>query len=268
MYSAPALPGLTRQPRPVIDPAAGFLVTDILADNNARARTFGLESALRTRGFVAVKTGTSKDKRDNWCIGFSDRFTIGVWIGNASGEAMHDVSGVSGAAPIWQALVQHLHRGRPSLAPVAPAGVQRARVAYADAREPMRDEFFITGSEPSGRLTSRSRRDRQGISSPAEGSIFALDPDMPPAAQRVTFEGEPGRWVLDGKTVGHGPRLAWAPWPGRHELQLWAGDGRLLQSVKFEVRGAVVKPAAGSVAKLPAMLPATLAAAARASPPP
>ena len=45
-----------------------------------------------------VKTGTSKDMRDNWCVGYTDRFTVGVWVGNASGEAMHDVSGISGAA--------------------------------------------------------------------------------------------------------------------------------------------------------------------------
>ncbi len=53
-----------------------------------------------------MKTGTSKDMRDNWCIGFTDRYTVGVWVGNASGEPMHDVSGVSGAAPVWQALAR------------------------------------------------------------------------------------------------------------------------------------------------------------------
>ena len=84
----------------IADQAAVFIVTDILSDNSARARTFGLDSHLATRGFAAVKTGTSKDMRDNWCIGFTDRYTVGVWVGNASGEAMHDVSGISGAAPI------------------------------------------------------------------------------------------------------------------------------------------------------------------------
>ena len=43
-----------------------------------------------TRGFAAVKTGTSKDMRDNWCVGFTDRYTVGVWVGNASGEPMHE----------------------------------------------------------------------------------------------------------------------------------------------------------------------------------
>src|ERR1700733_5829075 len=100
--------GCTR-PRPA---APSFLVADILADNNARVRTFGMNSLLATRGFAAVKTGTSKDMRDNWCVGFTDRYTVGVWVGNADGEAMHSVSGVSGAAPVWQTLVRWLHEGR------------------------------------------------------------------------------------------------------------------------------------------------------------
>jgi penicillin-binding protein 1C len=83
----------SREGRRVADAASTFLVTDILADNNARAPTFGLTSPLATRGFAAVKTGTSKDMRDNWCIGYTDRYTIGVWAGNASGAPMHGVSG-------------------------------------------------------------------------------------------------------------------------------------------------------------------------------
>ena len=124
--------GAAARPVRVADPAAVFLVTDILADNNARARTFGLASALATRGFAAVKTGTSKDMRDNWCIGFTDRYTIGVWVGNASGEAMHSVSGVSGAAPVWQALASALHAGAVSRPPLAP---RRRRPAAGGLRQ-------------------------------------------------------------------------------------------------------------------------------------
>jgi penicillin-binding protein 1C len=239
-------------PRRVADAAAVFLVTDILADNNARARTFGLNSLLATRGFAAVKTGTSKDMRDNWCIGFTDRYTVGVWVGNASGEAMHGVSGISGAAPVWQALVRYLHEGRPSRPPTAPAGVSTERVRFEAQREPARDEWFISGTTSgSGRLQHREGLQpvgavallaaRYGIVSPRDGSIFALDPDMPPAAQRIAFEGEPGTWVLDGKRLGAAPRWSWAPWPGRHELTLLGRGGEVLQSVRFEVRGAGLK---------------------------
>lgn len=105
-------------------PAAAHLVTDILADNGARALSFGLHNALATRGFAAVKTGTSKDMRANWCIGYTDRYTVGVWVGNASGSPMHDVSGVAGAAPVWASLVAALHRERPSRPPLRPEGLR------------------------------------------------------------------------------------------------------------------------------------------------
>ena len=237
--------GVRDAPRRVADAAAVYLVTDILADNNARARTFGLASLLATRGFAAVKTGTSKDMRDNWCIGFTDRYTVGVWVGNASGAAMHGVSGVSGAAPVWQALVAQLHLGRPSQPPVAPAGVLRMRTEFDAEREPAREELFIAGTEQGVQRggTQIAGKQRFGITSPRDGSIFALDPDMPPAAQRIRFEGEPGVWMLDGRRLGTAPRWLWPPWPGRHTLALLGRDNRLLQSVRFEVRGAGIKPA-------------------------
>ncbi|MEO5881520.1 MAG: penicillin-binding protein 1C, partial [Caldimonas sp.] len=246
--------GAMARPVRVADPAAVYLVTDILADNNARARSFGLASALATRGFAAVKTGTSKDLRDNWCVGFTDRYTIGVWVGNASGEAMHHTSGISGAAPVWHALAGALHAGAVSRPPPAPVGVTRLRVAFDSAREPARDEVFLAGSEHAlQRATAEvAGARRYGITSPRDGSIFAIDPDIPPAAQRITFEGEHGQWVLDGKPLGSAERWRWAPWPGRHRLALLDGDNRELQSVSFEVRGAGVKatgaPKRGSAA--------------------
>jgi len=241
------------RPVRVADAAAVYLVTDILADNNARARTFGMASALATRGFAAVKTGTSKDMRDNWCVGFTDRYTIGVWVGNASGEAMHNVSGVSGAAPIWHALATALHVGAPSKAPLAPAGVVRQHVAFDSAKEASRDEVFLAGTARGlQRATAEvAGEQRFGIVSPRDGSVFAVDPDIPPAAQRVTFEGERGQWVLDGKVLGTAERWRWAPWPGRHRLSLLGRDNETLQSVAFEVRGAGVKAANASRTSAP-----------------
>jgi len=181
--------------------------------------------------------------RDNWCLGFTDRYTIGVWVGNASGEAMHDVSGTSGAAPVWQAIAAYLHAGGPSKAPPRAAGVVVRHVAFDGRREPERDELFLAGSERTRvRATEEvARAARYGIASPRDGSIFAIDPDIPPAAQRITFEGERGTWRLDGRAIGSGERLRWAPWPGRHRLELVAPSGETLQTVAFEVRGAGVR---------------------------
>jgi penicillin-binding protein 1C len=150
---------------------------------------------------------------------------------------------------VWQALVRHLHAGQPSRAPDEPAGVAHAHVAFDAQREPPRDELFIAGTEQAmqraaAAVNSAGDAPGAGITSPRDGSLYALDPDIPPTAQRITFEGEPGTWVLDGRRLGSSPRWPWAPWPGRHRLNLLGRDGRVIQSVRFEVRGAVVKTAA------------------------
>jgi penicillin-binding protein 1C len=78
-------------PRRVLDAGASFIIGDILSDRAARSVTFGLKNELATGFWSAVKTGTSKDMRDNWCVGYSDRYTVGVWVGNFDGQPMWDV---------------------------------------------------------------------------------------------------------------------------------------------------------------------------------
>ena len=249
-----------------IDARAAFIVTDILADPMARARTFGTDSVLATRFWSAVKTGTSKDMRDNWALGYSQRYTVGVWVGNASGAPMWDVSGTSGAAPIWAALMTQLHRTEPSRAPAPPPGLVQSRVAF-DGLEAARREWFIKGTEQnlfainSGAVSAhftwatgqnnsqKSMSDVEiipKITSPTSGTIIALDPDIPPKAQRVSFkaEGRDLRWLMDGKPLARGAQVQWLPWPGRHVVQLVDGSGKVLDEVKIEVRGAGVKATA------------------------
>ncbi|WP_310389052.1 penicillin-binding protein 1C, partial [Roseateles sp.] len=229
--------------RRVSSAAASFITADMLADNSARARTFGLDSVLATAGFAAVKTGTSKDMRDNWCLGFTQHYTVGVWVGNASGGAMHGVSGISGAAPIWAGLVAYLQRGRASRPPAVPAGVVQQRVVFEAEREPARPEWFVRGTELATVRSSDLMRSNTslGISNPLSGSIYALDPDIPPQAQKIRFEGQSGQWELDGRVLGAGRHISWAPWPGQHQLRLLDGQGRLIQQLRFEVRGAALK---------------------------
>ncbi len=240
-------------PRRVADAAASRLVTDILADDSARALTFGLGSALATRGYAAVKTGTSKDLRDNWCIGFTERYTVGVWVGNASGAPMQQVSGIAGAAPVWAAIVRRLHADAPSQAPALPPGLVSVRAEIAAGREPVRDELFLAGTEQrqAAASTAMHSQRRAGIASPRDGSLYGLDPDIPPAAQRIVFEGEAGTWRLDGRTLGRGTSIAWSPRPGRHRLELIGRDGRVLQALRFEVRGALLSPASRTGAPSP-----------------
>lgn len=112
-------------------------------------------------------------------------------------------------------------------------------------REPPRDEVFIAGTEQASQRAGIQVSSARpfGIASPRDGSTFALDPDIPPAAQRIRFEGEAGVWVLNGNHLGSGRAMYWAPWPGRHTLALLGRDGAILQTVRFEVRGAGLKTA-------------------------
>jgi penicillin-binding protein 1C len=227
---ASLLPGQSGPLRQVIDPDATFIVADILADRAARSVTFGLENPLATPFWSAVKTGTSKDMRDNWCIGFSQRYTVGVWVGNFDGRPMRSVSGVTGAAPVWLDLMQALNT-QPGTPTAPSSGVVRQH-----------GEWFIAGTAPTAGGAVRVAAAESRISYPGEGAILALDPDMPPAMQRVFFTatgGTEAEWRLDGARLGHADRpLAWAPVAGRHDLQLLAGTGgRVLDSVQFQVRG-------------------------------
>jgi penicillin-binding protein 1C len=153
------------------------------------------------------------------------------------------VSGVSGAAPVWRVVMQQLHEAAPSKRAAPPFGVVRYRARFEADLEPPRDELALAGTEPVSSRRTPLAAGAFGIRSPRSGSIFALDPDMPPQVQKIVFEGESGTWLLDGKVVGRGSRISWAPWPGRHELALRAGHGSVLHTVRFEVRGVSLKTA-------------------------
>lgn len=98
----------------LFDPDACWLLADILSDNDARVRSFGMDSALRLPFPCAVKTGTSTDYRDNWTVGYNPRFTVGVWVGNFDSSPMRGVSGVTGAAPIFRDIFSWLESRFPS----------------------------------------------------------------------------------------------------------------------------------------------------------
>ncbi|MET0383847.1 MAG: penicillin-binding transpeptidase domain-containing protein, partial [Burkholderiaceae bacterium] len=262
-----------------MDAAASYIVADILADNGARVATFGLDNALATRYWSAVKTGTSKDMRDNWCIGFGARYTVGVWVGNASGAPMHAVSGVTGAAPVWRLVMDAMQRadapsareGRPQAggagavaapagplrqAPAAPAGLVERQVDFEAQLEPVRSEWFLAGTETAHvALASAAGAAARWIASPDDRSVVAIDPDIPPAVQRLRFEtvapAPPGAtWRLDAQRLGTAKPLPWPPWPGHHLLELVDAQGRALDAVTFDVRGAQVKaPPSKDIAK-------------------
>jgi penicillin-binding protein 1C len=105
MYAAP---GARRNAAPatrLVSERTAFWITDILADHDARAWVFGRGSSLDFPFPVAVKTGTSQAYHDNWTVGYTEAVTVGVWVGNFDRAPLRNSSGVTGAAPIFRAVL-------------------------------------------------------------------------------------------------------------------------------------------------------------------
>lgn len=137
-------------------PRVIYLLTHILADRQAGFAAFGENTALELPFQTAVKTGTSKDYRDNWTIGFTRDYTVGVWVGNFDGSPMRKVSGITGAAPIYRDVMLALYRDHPPapLIHTPPSGIVSARICplsgdLASENCPHGiEEFFLEGTEP------------------------------------------------------------------------------------------------------------------------
>jgi penicillin-binding protein 1C len=195
---------------------AAWLLADMLSDNSARMLSFGAQSALRFDFPVACKTGTSTDFRDNWAMGYTPEFTVGVWVGNFDGSPMREVSGVTGAGPILHAIFEHLHARYGTSWYERPAAIVEREVhsltgkllakPHADSiRErfvrdhlpPMEspDDYDAVGKVKLGpeyqawlasaenslptRATSDAGQTALRVIAPVPGTTFIVDPDVP-----------------------------------------------------------------------------------------
>ncbi len=233
--------------RQIYAPATAFVISDILSDRESRSPTFGLDNPLATRFWTAVKTGTSKEMRDNWCVGYSERYTVGVWVGNASGRPMRDVSGISGAAPVWRELMEFLHREEPSRPPEPPPDVVPAWIELNNHENTHR-EWFRTDTEPQFRSVAEGAMVAR-INAPVDGTIMAYDPDIAPESQRVLFEAQGNteglRWQIDGKDLASAASpFLWIPASGRHTITL-TQDERVIDRAGIVVRGKTKSKASG-----------------------
>jgi penicillin-binding protein 1C len=141
----------------IVRPEHAYLISSILSDNTARTPAFGPDSVLNLPFQVAAKTGTTNDFRDNWTLGYTPDVVVGVWVGNADYTAMENVSGLTGAAPIWaefmQLAVQQLTGGNPSSF-VRPPGVVERVICAVSGTEPskwcpsQRSELFAADQPP------------------------------------------------------------------------------------------------------------------------
>ncbi len=237
----------------VFDGVVSYIISDILSDNSARSPAFGEYSPLNLPFFCAAKTGTSKDFRDNWCIGFTDAYVVGVWVGNFDGSPMNSVSGISGAGPIFRDIILLLHQTRASRILPEPDDIMRCTVcsvsgliASQDCERTL-DEFFARGTEP--RTICRNENhsahntyaedmsriieyDRSlYIAFPDDGDIFKVDPVLRREYQQVSFQlhsKDPLKnvtWYVDEKfiaSVDAPYATRWRLEPGYHDIRVHA----------------------------------------------
>jgi membrane carboxypeptidase/penicillin-binding protein PbpC len=141
-------------PVQVFDSRVAWLINDILSDDSARLTGFGPDSTLKLDRAAAVKTGTTTNFHDNWTVGYTPDLLVGVWVGNSGYEAMHNVTGLTGAAPIWHELMRGLSQGHPDRPFERPDGLTQAEVCSLSGLLPTsacsgtRLEWFIAGTEP------------------------------------------------------------------------------------------------------------------------
>jgi len=140
----------------VLPEDVSYLISHILLDNNARTEEFGSNSFLRVAGkTVSAKTGTTDEKRDNWTFGYTPSIVVGTWVGNNDNSPMSQslASGITGAAPIWHALMVMALKGKPDEEIKKPDNIMALQIdpltgALPRDGQPARSDFFIKGTQP------------------------------------------------------------------------------------------------------------------------
>ncbi|MBV9789941.1 MAG: PBP1A family penicillin-binding protein, partial [Chloroflexi bacterium] len=158
------------QPNQALSPQVAYLISDMLSDRYARMRAFGEVSALDVDRPAAAKTGTTSDWRDNWTIGYTPDRAVGVWVGNADGQPMENISGVTGAGPVWHEVMMAAHRGLPARSFQRPDGIVEVQICAEGGKLPSptcpgaKLERFVAGTQP-------TQPDDTHV-------VFAIDPDL------------------------------------------------------------------------------------------
>ena len=137
-----------------VSPQIAYLISDILSDRYARMRAFGAQSVLDIDRPAAAKTGTTSDWRDNWTLGYTPDRAVGVWVGNADGQPMEAISGISGAGPVWHDVMMAAHKGLPPRPFERPDGIVERAICAEGGLLPgpncpaTRGERFLASNQP------------------------------------------------------------------------------------------------------------------------
>ena len=236
---------LTGKTSRVLDEKTAYLVSDMLLDNQARSPAFGLNSSLVVPFEMAAKTGTSKDYKDNYALGYTPRWTVGVWVGNFDASSMQKVSGITGAGPILHDVALAVNQRYPSPAFTVPAGIVRKKVCNETGllAGPIcthtHEEVFDASNVPA--VCSGSHREQAGrvsITAPQTGDKFMVDPAAPRASQQLklaaTCAQTTCQWSVDGHALADHACETW--WPlevGKHTASVTCGGQT--DRISFEV---------------------------------
>ncbi|MCP5111845.1 MAG: penicillin-binding protein 1C, partial [bacterium] len=246
--------------RTVFSPEVSSVIAHILSDPGARRREFGASSVLNLPVQTGVKTGTSNDYRDAWALGFSDRYTVGVWMGNVDQRPMHEVTGSLGPALVLRAIFAELRRHQQS----KPLFVSRKLVPrhictktgeLASERCPTVPEWFRPDRAPRVKCTAHTDHQDHArkaptapvrLESPTPGLHIALDPRIPDELEgfafRISAGPDPRRveWILDDEVIAATPTFLWRPTRGTHtaRARVWIMDREPIETdpVPFVVK--------------------------------
>ncbi len=143
------------QGRRILDSSISWLIADILSDPTARLPEFGAAEALTVGGYrIAAKTGTTRNARDNWVVGFTPSYVVGVWVGNANNAPMKGTSGITGAGPIFHDVMETLLEQKPAEWLTKPKKITTLPVCRLSGKVPTEAcpqtilEHFIAGTQP------------------------------------------------------------------------------------------------------------------------
>ena len=228
----------------IIDPRVAWLISDILSDDRARATGFGINSVLKIDRTAAVKTGTTTNFHDNWTIGYTPDLLAGVWVGNSNYQAMHNVTGLTGAAPIWAEVMRSILQGRPDKTFTQPDGLTQIQVCDLSGLLPTeicphtKTEWFIDGTQPVTYDTfyQLSPTGETVLNLPIEAQNWARSQGLPLLDDTTIASGLTLTSPVNNTTYRITPDLD----PGAQQLQISALTVPGLAQVTFLVDGAVL----------------------------
>jgi 1A family penicillin-binding protein len=207
----------------IIEEDVAFMITDILSDTEARLPEFGDNNVLELDRPAAAKTGTTRNFRDNWTLGYTPNFIVGVWVGNNDNSQMREVSGIHGAGPIWHDVMQELHFQREIEQFQPPASVEQINIngqlEWLSTRINYSEEALKVDT-PDIEISSPFDQDTYQIQSsiPRESQNIQLWAEFSGSEESMKKMEEELEWWVGGELHEKGNGAYWNLEYGTHEI--------------------------------------------------